>query len=275
MVYLFILCMLQTFYIFPFYHPFVLLSILYAYGLLYMSFWKIFLSLLLVIPYQSTSLCFYHRYFSHKSFSTSRLMQFVFAWVACVCYQGGPLWWASVHRKHHKCCGSIDDPHSPRHGFYYSWLGWIFVETSIYKNYVKDLLKFPELVYLDRFSYIPSILMFLFLQHTINTDNALSLYVFPSILNNIIALYFNVCFHNLEEKDKCLPIDADISMKIIFKLIYRGHIQYMLYILTKFNGEHLHKTHHKHPRQIKRGEYDLAYYFIITPLLRMNLIYEK
>ena len=31
----------------------------------------------------------------------------------------------------------------------------------------------------------------------------------------------------------------------------------MLYILTKFNGEHLHKTHHKHPRQIKRGEYDL------------------
>ena len=178
-------------------------------------------------------------------------MQFIFAWAACVCYQGGPVWWASMHRKHHKHCGSKDDPHSPMHGFYYSFLGWLFVETTISENYVKDLLKFPELVCLDRFSYIPSIFMFLFLQHTINLDTALSLYVYPCILNSFITLYFNVCFHSLKERDKCLSIDADIHMKFILKLIYRGNLQYVLYILTKFNGEHLHKTHHKHPTQIK------------------------
>ena len=92
MFYLVLLCMLlQSLYIFPIYHPLVLVSLLYVNDLLYLSVWKLFFTLLLVIPYQCTSLCLYHRYFSHKSFSTSRFMQFIFAWAACVCYQGGPM----------------------------------------------------------------------------------------------------------------------------------------------------------------------------------------
>ena len=283
MIYLLILCMLQSLYIFPISHPLVVLSILYVYNLFYISLWKLFLSLFLVIPYQVTSSCLYHRYFSHKAFTTSRLMQFVFAWIACICYQGGPIWWASIHRKHHKCCGSIDDPHSPRHGFYYSFLGWPFVETTIYKKYVPDLLKYPELVILDRFYYIPSILTFLFLQYTINTNNTIYLYVFPCILNSLSNLYFNVSFHSSKEKDECMAINNNVSMKYLCKKIFNMNpyknfsflLLLMGHILIKLDGEHLHGTHHKHPKQIKRGEYDLAYYFIITPLLKMNLIQKK
>ena len=273
MIYFFFLCALQTFYIFPLSHPFVLLSIIYVYELFYFSLWKLALSLLLIVPYQCTSLCFYHRYFSHKSFSTSRLMQFVFAWVACVCYQGGPLWWASVHRKHHKCCGSIDDPHSPRHGFYYSFLGWSFVETGIYKKSIRDLLKFPELVYLDRFSYIPGILMYFIFQYT--TNNALYMYVFPCIWNTLTLYYMNVSYHRPTEKDRCMAVDTDISMKFLCKKILNGYINYVGMVLTQLDGEHLHQTHHKHPKNIKSGDYDLVYYFIISPLLKLNLIHEK
>jgi fatty-acid desaturase len=276
--YLILLCLLQSLYIFPISHPLVVISILYVYNLFYLSLWKLFVSLFLLIPYQFTSICFYHRYFSHKSFTTSRFMQFIFALIACVTYQGGPIWWASIHRKHHKYCGTIDDPHSPIHGFYYAFLGWPFVETTIYKKYVPDLLKYPELIILDRFSYIPAILTFLFLQYTINTNNTIYLYVYPCILNTLSNLSYNVSYHNPKEKDTCMAIDVNIPIKFCWQLLHKDFsllLTLIGYILSKLSGEHLHKTHHKHPKQIKRGEYDLAYYFIISPLLKMNLIQKK
>jgi fatty-acid desaturase len=35
----------------------------------------------------------YHRYLSHRSFKTSRVFQFVLAWLGCSAAQKGPLWW--------------------------------------------------------------------------------------------------------------------------------------------------------------------------------------
>ena len=43
----------------------------------------------------------YHRYFSHRSFKTGRVFQFVLALCASLCTQKGPLWWAAHHRHHH------------------------------------------------------------------------------------------------------------------------------------------------------------------------------
>src|ERR1700677_4498395 len=41
---------------------------------------------------------FYHRYFSHRAFRTSRIAQFIFAALGASATQRGPLWWASHHR---------------------------------------------------------------------------------------------------------------------------------------------------------------------------------
>src|SRR5690606_33758562 len=41
---------------------------------------------------------FYHRYFSHKAFKTSRPLQFAFAALGAMSVQRGPLWWAAHHR---------------------------------------------------------------------------------------------------------------------------------------------------------------------------------
>lgn len=282
MFYLIFLCIFQSLYILPLWHPFIIISLLYVYDIFYLSLWKLLLSFFLIIPYQTISLCFYHRYFSHKSFTTSRIVQFIFGWIACVFYQGGPIWWASVHRKHHKKCATIDDPHSPRNGFYYSFIAWPFFETKIYKKYVFDLLKYPELVFLDKFCYIPSILTFFLLQHTININNTLYLYVYPCILNNLVIFHFNVSFHSSKEKNKCMAIDTNISMKFLcIKLIsFDSYKNFMLpglfaLILNKLVGESLHKTHHKNPKNIKTGDYDLVYYFIIRPLHKLNLIKIK
>jgi stearoyl-CoA desaturase (delta-9 desaturase) len=45
---------------------------------------------------------FYHRYFSHRTFQTSRPVQFLFGLIGASAVQRGPLWWAAHHRHHHQ-----------------------------------------------------------------------------------------------------------------------------------------------------------------------------
>ena len=101
----------------------------------------------------------YHRYFSHKSYKTSRVGQFLIAFLAQSSAQRGVLWWASKHRHHHKHSDMVDDVHSPRQrGFLYAHMGWIFNnqqgETDL--KTVPDLAKYPELVWLDKHPYLPA-----------------------------------------------------------------------------------------------------------------------
>lgn len=97
---------------------------------------------------------FYHRYFSHRTFQTSRAVQFVFAVIGASCVQRGPLWWAAHHRHHHRHADSALDPHSPGvHGFLWSHVGWFLTPRNFRTDLsrVPDLAKYPELRWLDRF----------------------------------------------------------------------------------------------------------------------------
>src|SRR5688572_8141060 len=68
----------------------------------------------------------YHRYFSHRSFRTSRWFQFVLALLATSSAQKGVLWWASHHRVHHRLSDQPGDVHSVKlDGFWWSHVGWI------------------------------------------------------------------------------------------------------------------------------------------------------
>ncbi len=95
----------------------------------------------------------YHRYFSHRAFSTSRAFQFVLAFLSQTTAQNSVLWWAALHRRHHRCSDTELDTHSPRHrGFFYAHVGWIFDRKHLKTDLVtvSDLAVFPELVWLDR-----------------------------------------------------------------------------------------------------------------------------
>ena len=105
---------------------------------------------------------FYHRYFSHKAFKTSRFVQFIFAFLGASAAQRGPLWWASHHRHHHAHSDHPNDPHSPKqHGFFWSHVSWFLANKNFAsKNErVKDLLQFPELKFLDRYDAIAPIVL--------------------------------------------------------------------------------------------------------------------
>ena len=104
----------------------------------------------------------YHRYFSHRAYSTSRVFQFVLAFLAQTTTQKSVLWWAAKHRHHHLHSDTAHDVHSPRHkGFMYSHVGWIFDRRHDTVDLVKidDFARYPELMWLHRFEQVPSVIL--------------------------------------------------------------------------------------------------------------------
>jgi stearoyl-CoA desaturase (delta-9 desaturase) len=96
----------------------------------------------------------YHRYFSHRSYKTSRWFQLLLALGAVSTGQKGVLWWAAHHRVHHKLSDQPGDLHSVRQsGFWWAHVGWIvsrhFEDTDLRR--IHDFAKVPELRWLDRY----------------------------------------------------------------------------------------------------------------------------
>jgi stearoyl-CoA desaturase (delta-9 desaturase) len=101
----------------------------------------------------------YHRYFAHRSFKTSRAMQFVLALGGATTANKGVLWWSANHRDHHAYSDMEGDIHSPTRGFWWAHVKWILCgqHKSTRLDRVKDLAKFPELRWLNRWWLIPTI----------------------------------------------------------------------------------------------------------------------
>ncbi|HEY4144560.1 acyl-CoA desaturase [Pinirhizobacter sp.] len=105
---------------------------------------------------------FYHRYFSHRTFKTSRPVQFIFAVIGACCVQRGPLWWAAHHRNHHRHADTALDPHSPTvHGFLWSHMGWFLTPRAFISDHsrVPDLARYRELRWLDRYDIAVPVLL--------------------------------------------------------------------------------------------------------------------
>ena len=104
----------------------------------------------------------YHRYFAHKAYKTSRVFQFILAWLGCSAVQKGPLWWAGHHRGHHRYSDTPMDPHSPHEtSFWWSHVGWIMSNeyTKTPHEEIPDFSRYPELRWLDTYHWVPGIVL--------------------------------------------------------------------------------------------------------------------
>ncbi len=104
----------------------------------------------------------YHRYFAHRAYKTSRWFQFVLAWIASMSIQKGVLWWAGLHRVHHRWSDTPRDLHSPKQrGILYAHVGWIVSpehdETDM--SLIPDFAKFAELRWLNSYYWVPAAVM--------------------------------------------------------------------------------------------------------------------
>jgi stearoyl-CoA desaturase (delta-9 desaturase) len=104
----------------------------------------------------------YHRYFSHRSYKTSRAVQFVLACLGCSSLQKGPLWWSAHHRHHHRYADTPQDVHSPvTRSFWWSHVGWLLARDYDQTNWhaVRDWSRFPELRWLNRHHWVPGLVL--------------------------------------------------------------------------------------------------------------------
>ena len=101
-----------------------------------------------------------HRYFSHRTYKMGRGMQLAMAIVGTTSVQKGVLWWAAHHRAHHKYSDEPQDIHSVRQrGFWWAHVGWILSlehDETDWKR-IPDLARFPELVWLNRYHLVVTI----------------------------------------------------------------------------------------------------------------------
>jgi stearoyl-CoA desaturase (delta-9 desaturase) len=104
----------------------------------------------------------YHRYFSHRAYSTSRAFQFVLAVLSQSTSQKSVLWWTAKHRHHHLHSDTHEDVHSPRQrGFLYSHVGWVFSRRHDTTDLVKvaDFARYPELMWLHKYELLPAVVL--------------------------------------------------------------------------------------------------------------------
>ena len=112
----------------------------------------------------------YHRLLSHRSLQVPKWLEYTITTIGTLALQGGPIWWVSIHRRHHAHTEDIDkDPHSSARGFWWSHILWMFYDRpeffnyDDYKRYALDLDRDPYYRWLNKNFAIPQIVLGLLL----------------------------------------------------------------------------------------------------------------
>ncbi|MBX3694378.1 MAG: acyl-CoA desaturase [Steroidobacteraceae bacterium] len=209
---------------------------------------------------------FYHRYFSHRSFKTSRAGQFIFGVLGATAVQRGPLWWAAHHRHHHAYSDRREDPHSPlQHGFLRSHMGWFLGKHGFVPDLrrVRDLLQFPELRWLDRFDVAVPVLLAI----GMFALGALLGRVAPQLGTNgwqMLVWGFFVstvaCYHGTYTINSL----SHVFGRQRYRTGDSSRNNWFLALITL--GEGWHNNHHHYPSAARQGFYwweiDITYYLL-------------
>ena len=215
----------------------------------------------------------FHRYFSHKSFKATRILEILMVIFGSMAGQGSLIAWVSVHRCHHQYTDEVGDPHSPHlhgdsffqrlKGVWYAHIGWLMndkLPNSLV--FAKDVLKDSLLLKLNKFY-----LLWLFLGLLI-----------PTILGGVITQSWIGFFQGFLWGGVARLFFSFNTGYLVNSL---GHIwgkqdflnkkdqsrnNFILGIITMGGG--WHNNHHKFPHcasnTIKWWQFDLCYGIIFT-----------
>ena len=219
----------------------------------------------------------YHRYFSHRTYQTSRWFQFLLALLGTSAAQQGPLWWAAHHRYHHKFSDTHDDVHSPSiQGFWWAHVGWILAPENHKPKYdmVRDLTRFPELLFLDKFYVLPPLAL------------AVSLWVSGIVLTSYLPALKTSGFQLLVWGffvGTVLLYHSTFSVNSLTHIFGRRRFEtkdnsrncWPIALITM--GEGWHNNHHFYPSSERHGfrwwEIDISHY-VLRLLCWMRIVWD-
>ena len=207
---------------------------------------------------------FYHRYFSHRTFKTSRIAQFLFALLGNSSMQRGPLWWAATHRHHHRFSDQEGDVHSPTlKGFLWSHIGWLTSMRNFPTDYerVPDLARYPELVFLNRYDKLVPIaygvlmvILGVILSHFFPAWHLSvgQFFVWTFFISTTFLLHGTLAINSM----------AHVWGKKRYVTSDESRNSFLLSLITL--GEGWHNNHHRYQHATRQGffwwELDLTYY---------------
>jgi stearoyl-CoA desaturase (delta-9 desaturase) len=219
---------------------------------------------------------FYHRYFAHRAFRTSRPLQCVFALLGASAAQRGPLWWAAHHRKHHKHADTDCDVHSPARGFLWSHIGWFTTPRNFVTDLdqVRDFARYPELRFVDRFDMLaPALLgIALFVAGEIvaavaphaNTSG-LQLVVWGFCISTVLLFHATSTINSL----------GHLFGRRRYATRDHSRNSFLLALLTL--GEGWHNNHHHYPIASRQGffwwEVDVTWW-VLRAMAALGLIWD-
>ena len=258
--------------------PFILLHL--ACGLVFVVGWSPVAVLTCVVMYifhMFVITAFYHRYFSHRAFKTSRVFQFLGAVAATSSAQRGPLWWAAHHRHHHLHSDDEHDTHSPsRRGLLMSHVGWFMTKGAFRtpERLIRDWVRYPELRFVNRFDWLSPVLLALALfgfgalleayVPSLGT-NAWQMFIWGFVVSTVIVYHATYTINSLSHRYGSARFDTgDDSRNNIW-----------LALLTM--GEGWHNNHHYYPAAARQGfrwwEIDMTYYGLVL-LSKVGLVWD-
>ncbi len=219
----------------------------------------------------------YHRYFSHRTYKTSRFFQFILALVGNSAAQRGPLWWAAHHRHHHAHSDQPEDIHSPKQrGFWEAHVLWWsrrkHVATRV--DLIQDYAKYPELMFLDRFDSVVPLAMggvLLALGAFLNRfypglgTSASQMFVWGFIVSTVVLFNGVATINSL----------SHVFGSRRFQTTDTSRNNWFLALITM--GEGWHNNHHHYCNSTRQGFYwweiDITYY-MLKGLAGMGLVWD-
>ena len=220
---------------------------------------------------------FYHRYFSHRSFKTNRFWQFVFAVIGASSVQRGPLWWAAHHRHHHQFSDKDEDVHSPvTRNFWWSHMFWFTCEVhfATRTERVKDLSRFPELRFINRYDIlIPALLTLGLWGSGALTAHfrpgwgvtGMQLVVWGFFISTIVLAHATFTINSLAHR----------FGKRRFETKDHSRNNPLLALITL--GEGWHNNHHRFPGSVRQGFYwweiDITY-MVLKLMSYMGIVWD-
>jgi Fatty-acid desaturase len=213
-----------------------------------------------------------HRYAAHAAFKCAWPTNLLLGVIGCLAFQGGPLWWASKHRAHHRFCDADKrDPHSPllmgpTNAFIFFLTGdtphdrWRM--QAVDEDFAPPHCDSRGMRLVDSFSWLWPLLEWRAALWTFGMPGLWASFT-SSWLAQAICLWFNVRNHIPHEhtpaKTRCTAVDTVVPGGGA-DCLYFAALGKFSALLAPIVGEASHKHHHDHPALARRpGGVDIPY----------------
>jgi stearoyl-CoA desaturase (delta-9 desaturase) len=198
----------------------------------------------------------YHRYFSHKTYECSPVVQGFYAVFGAMAAQNTILAWSSGHRRHHRHVDDDWDPYNIKRGFWWAHILWIFVHEPQDLTNVPDLKRNPIAQWQERWYRTLLIVGGLGIPTAIGAlfGDPLSGLLWGGFLRIVLTHHSTFFVNSLAHSWGARRYDAEVS----------ACDNWAVALLTL--GEGYHSFHHKFPGDYRNGvrwyQWDPAKWFI-------------